>query len=302
MTAEPSSDSRQRHQAEVIAFLRQRLSRSAWELSLPPHGAGQETYFARGGGQDCFIKLGAQLERCQVLSALGVAPPVILAGWLEDGTSILVQPRLEGSMPTRQEFPRYLDQFAATLGKTHHSEALKRLLPSRPTSQHKDAGLAVLQEIQQRWEMYRPAVPAWADYVDDKIAYLKAQTSQFQSSGLVASHNDVCNGNWLISKDGAIYLLDYESMSQDDPALDIGAILWWYYPPELRQAFVEAAGYGYDQEFRRRMRIRMAMHNLNIILPRQGSFDRFNPEQFDSSLEDFRAVVEGGENPQGYAG
>ena len=97
----------------------------------------------------------------------------------------------------------------------------------------------------------------------------------FQGTGLVASHNDICNANWLLSPDGALYLIDLEAMSLDDPAVDIGATLWWYYPPGLRGKFLVMAGYINDTSFERRMQVRMAMHCLNIILPREQSFDEF---------------------------
>ena len=89
-------------------------------------------------------------------------------------------------------------------------------------------------------------------------------------------------------------------MAMDDPALDMGALLWWYYPPELRQQFLKIAGYRYDDEFKFRMRIRMAMHSLNITLPREGSFDNLDPGTYHESLNDFRAVLNGEENPMGY--
>ena len=89
-------------------------------------------------------------------------------------------------------------------------------------------------------------------------------------------------------------------MSMDDPALDMGALLWWYYPPELRQRFLGIAGYRYDDEFKFRMRIRMAMHCLDITLPRERSFDSFDPNTYHESLTDFRAILNGEENPEGY--
>ena len=55
----------------------------------------------------------------------------------------------------------------------------------------------------------------------------------------------------------------------------------------------------YD-EFKFRMRVRMAIHCLEITLPREESFDRFDPESFDESLRDFKAVLGGKENPEGY--
>ena len=118
--------------------------------------------------------------------------------------------------------------------------------------------------------------------------------------GLVASHNDPCNGNWLVDSAGKVYLLDYESTSLDDPALDLGALLWWYYPSPLRAEFLEIAGYETDATLHHRMKVRMALHCLNIILPRKDSFDRFNAESFDNALKDFKAVLAGKENPQGY--
>ena len=89
-------------------------------------------------------------------------------------------------------------------------------------------------------------------------------------------------------------------MSLDDPAADIGALLWWYYPEQTREEFLEIVGHGSDECFRNRMRIRMAVHCLNIILPRENSFDKFVPDLFDARLEDFRAIMAGQENPNGY--
>ncbi len=65
---------------------------------------------------------------------------------------------------------------------------------------------------------------------------------------------------------------------------------------------MDVAGYPYDDEFKFRMQIRMAMHCLHITLPRKQSFDSFDPGDYDESLTDFRAILAGKENPQGYNG
>ena len=136
--------------------------------------------------------------------------------------------------------------------------------------------------------------------MDDSLAELALEIRQFSTEGLAASHSDICNGNWLFASDGKIYIIDLDSMSMDDPALDLGALLWWYYPPERRGRFLEIAGYSYDDEFKHRMRVRMALHCLHILLPREQSFDDFEPASFTKSLMDFRAVLAEYENPQGY--
>ena len=190
---------RDQHKLEVLSFLKKNVAKIEWEIRLPPHGTGQETYFANNNRQSFFIKLGAQTERYQVMSELGLAPQVIIVGRLHDGTSILVQAQITGQKPTRKDFHCYLAQFAESIRKIHHSENLKQLLPKRSSHQHKEMGLEVLAALEKRWEKHKTKVPASRAYVDQKIQYLKNQVSQFEEGGLVASHNDICNGNWLVS-------------------------------------------------------------------------------------------------------
>lgn len=290
---------RQQHQQEVLAFLQENFSNRSWDFTLPK-GTGHETYFAHSAELTCFVKLGAQADRYRAVASLGLAPPVLADGSLPDGTSILVQPCIPGKNPSRRDYRNRLEQFATAIKKVHHSPAVQQVLPRVPFNLYSSAGLEALGCLQQKWERYRSQVPQVAGFVDESLAHLRQQVMAFQGSGLVASHNDICNANWLISSDGELYLIDLDSMTLDDPALDIGATLWWYYPPGLRNGFLAVAGYSNDDSFTKRMQVRMAMHCLNILLPRPGSFDEFEPGAFAGSLTDFRAILAGQENPQGY--
>jgi thiamine kinase-like enzyme len=236
------------------------------------------------------------------MASLDLTPPVIASGYLADGTSILVQPYMEGRHPSWPDFRHFLPRIAAIVKETHHSPDLQAILSIAVSETYKDAGLAAARRIQQKWEQYRAQVPMVADDVDEALVHLEEQIQGFGGSGLVASHNDICNGNWLIAAEGKVYLVDLEAMSLDDPAHDMGSLLWWYYPPELRAGVLASAGYPYDEAFQHRMRVRMALHCLDILLPRVGSFDRFHADTFAEDLVDFRAVVAGRENPQGYDG
>ena len=226
---------------------------------------------------------------------------MLACGYLEDGTSILVQPFIQSRTPTRKDFQNYLPQFADILHRTHHNPEIQAALPPAGSARYLDAGLAALEGIQRRWEKHRGQVPEAAKFVGQSLERLAQQIRQFEGAGLVASHNDICNANWLITPQGQLYLVDLELMALDDPALDTGAILWWYYPPCLRQRFLEIAGYANDEMFRLRMQVRMALHCLSITLPREHSFDPFDPATFAQELTDFRAILAGEENPQGYA-
>ena len=291
---------RQQHRPEVQAFLQKHIASPAWQLTLP-HGLGHETYFARCAQQTCFIKLGVQVARLQALAALGLTPPVLASGVLQDGVSIIVQPYINGRNPSRADYRLHLEQFAAAILALHHSPELQRLLPRVASEDYSAAGMRSLDEIRQRWGGYRARVPDVAGFIDESLASLARQVGSFQGSGLVASHNDICNANWLITPDEQLYLIDLESMSLDDPALDIGATLWWYYPPALRPRFLELVGYANDEAFQTRMQVRMALHCLSINLPRQYGFQGFDPATYAGALVDFRAIMAGEDNPQGFA-
>jgi thiamine kinase-like enzyme len=294
-----SMQNRQQHQQEALAFLNKNISGESWEFSLP-HGWGNETYYARGGTQACFVKLGVQPARYQVMGSIGLTPPVLATGVLADGTTIIVQLLIDGRKPSRKDYREQLEQFAMAIKTFHHNLELQRTLPPTTSGAFSGMGLETVNLLKQKWALYRAQVPEVSSFIDDSLEKLGETSRRFHGQGLVASHNDICNMNWLLSAEGRLYLLDLESMSLDDPALDVGATLWWYYPPELRGQFLEQAGYAGDPEFEQRMQIRMALHCLNILLPREDSFDEFEAASFADDLTDFKAALAGEENPQGY--
>ncbi|HEU5367513.1 MAG TPA: aminoglycoside phosphotransferase family protein [Ktedonobacterales bacterium] len=290
---------KQQHQQDVQAFLQGTFSVSGWTFSLP-RGSGGETYFAQSDGRSYFVKLGAHLERTLAVARIGLTPEVLAAGQLEDGTSILVQPAIAGRKPGPKDFHVQLEQAATIVGKLHHDSGIKQSLVQPASDLYRAAALQMLAQLHQRWERYKKQVPGVAGFVDEALARLAGEVEDFSGGGLVASHNDICNANWLLSQDGRFYLVDLDMLALDDPANDLGALLWWYYPPALRGRFLEIAGYADSTELRARMRARMALHCLSILLPREQSFDHFDPARFPEQLTDFRAILAGEENPQGY--
>jgi len=290
---------RQEHQQEVYAFLQKHLSLYNWKFSLP-HGWGKESYFAHGFKRTYFIKVGVKVERYLAMAEIGLTPPVILHGQLESGLSVMVQSFVAGRKPSRADYRERMTEVAELICTMHNHPKIRDVLQAESSNLYRDAGLRALDRLHQKWERYKIQVPTVADFVDNSLEHLTRQVNLFSGEGLVASHGDICNANWLFASDGRIYLIDFDLMSMDDPALDMGALLWWYYPPELRQSFLDIAGYRYDNDFKFRMQVRMAMHCLNIMLPREQSFDSFDPNDFSESLDDFMAILEGKENPQGY--
>ena len=261
-----------------------------------------ETYIVEAKWRKYFVKVGAPIESYIAMARIGLTPPVLAHGRLEGGDSIIVQPFIRGRKPSQRDYWDQLENVARLIHRMHSDEQVRDSIPPADSDLHKDAGSYALHQLRRTWDQYRSRVPYVAGFVDDSLAWIAQQIEGFPTEGLVTSHNDICNANWLFADDGRIYLVDFESMSLDDPALDLGALLWWYYPPELRRRFLDIAGYRYDDNLEFRMRVRMSMHCLNIALPRAGSFDEFSSDHFRDRLDDFRASIEGKENPKGYGG
>lgn len=290
---------RKEHQLEVRTFLQNHFSHNNWEFSLP-HGSGKESYFVQRNGKRYFVKVGVQAERYLAMAEIGLTPSVFLHGQLECGVTVIVQPFIEGTKPSRKDYRERMNDVAEMIHKMHNSLRIKEVLGATPSNFYKDAGLLALELLRGKWKHYNAQVPSAVGFVEQSLEQIERQVNQFSGEGLVATHGDICNANWLFASDGNIYLIDFDMMKMDDPVADFGALLWWYYPPELRKSFLEMACYRYDDTFKFRMQVRMAMHCLDILLPRENSFDQFKSESFDESLRDFKAVLNGKENPEGY--
>ena len=293
--------SRQELRQEIRGFLERQLSIQSGTFSLP-EGSGKETYVVETSQRNYFVKVGAPIERYVVMAKIGLTPPVLAHGQLESGDSVIVQPFVSGRKPSQRDYRDQLESVAELIYRMHNDEKVRKIQPPASSDLHKDVGSCALRQLHGTWEHYKAQVQDLAAFVDHSLMRLAQQIDDFSTEGLVASHNDICNANWLFADDGSIYLVDFDSMSLDDPALDLGALLWWYYPPELRRRFLEIAGYRYNDELVFRMQVRMSMHCLHIALPREGSYDIFSPDHFRDRLEDFRASLEGKQNPKGYGG
>ncbi len=119
---------RRQHQPEVQGFLQKHFLGQHWRFALPI-GSGNETYFAYANDSTYFVKLGVQIARYQAMASLGLSPPVLAAGYLEDGISIVVQPYIAGRNPSRKDYRLHLEQIAAAIHRMHHSPELQRVLP-----------------------------------------------------------------------------------------------------------------------------------------------------------------------------
>ncbi len=289
---------RRLHEVEVGACLERTSGTLGWSLALP-RGSGQETYVAYDGERRWFIKVGADVGRVLAMSEVGLCPPVVGVEALEDRSVVVVQEFIDGKHPDRLDYRERLENVARIVGEMHRAPGvLGVLLPVVPEG-YAEAGIRAVGRVQARWEQVRDGAAAEvADFVEASLDRLEQKIGQFEGDGLVASHGDICWDNWIFATDGRIYLVDLDAMGLDDPALDLGALLWWYYPPELWGRFLGCAGYQDIEQLRERMWVRLALHCLSITLPGPGSFDIFDPATYPSRSGDFRAAPGREGNPE----
>ena len=193
---------RRQNQQQVLAFLQDYFATSDWEFSIP-QGSGKEKYLARAatrhGESACFVKLDVNIPVYQTVASLELTPPILASGCLQDGTPLIVQPAVKGRQPTWQDFSIHLDLFASTLQRLHHSPELRSLLAAPASETYRAAGLQFLNNIHLRWEAVKSHFsPEIDSIVLDHLERIAAQLRAAPGGGLVNTHTDPCNANWLL--------------------------------------------------------------------------------------------------------
>ena len=104
-------------------------------------------------------------------------------------------------------------------------------------------------------------------------------------------------GNWLAGPDGRVVLVDWDKAWLDDPALDVGMLLYWYVDPALWPVFLREYATGGD--FRPdvdalliRARIRYPLHALNLCLEAIEGLPRPAGDGFAAALDQALAFVD----------
>lgn len=263
----------------------------AWQLRRPTEGFAGTSYIASGAGRELFIKLDADVELVHRVSDLGVAPPFV-AGGTYQGRTYVIQEYLPGTHPDRNWFPQHLPDLAALFSLYHNDAVLKTLLSKGglPSYRqhidsllaHLDVWLAGLVQSPQKATLAR------------LLAKLKEQALDLEATGLVPTHADPNNNNFLLV--GArIYLLDWDNAFLSDPLKDIGPMLWWYVPQEQWPGFLSLCSIKADEQATRKVYWWAARQSGMVALwiAREGY-----PDFAEPFVTDFAAALNQRPNPR----
>lgn len=188
-----------------------------WKIT-PAGGTTGEAYFAQREGKRLFLKRNSS-PFLAVLSAEGIVPKLVWTKRMENGDVITAQKWLEGRELTPEEMKK--DQVAHLLSKIHHSTELLDLLmrmgkqPLEPEDMLADLHQMIYENEQ---------------HVHKALRLLEKMLPDVQNQQKVVCHCDVSHNNWLLSKSGQLYLIDWDHAVVSDPAIDLGMLLHWYIP------------------------------------------------------------------------
>ena len=63
--------------------------------------------------------------------------------------------------------------------------------------------------------------------IQTSLQYLRTHLPTYKLEDYVVCHGDVNHNNWLLSDHQQLYLIDWDGAMIADPALDLGALLYW---------------------------------------------------------------------------
>lgn len=214
---------------------------SGWQIE-PAGGVTGEAFFAKHQNDKLFLKRNSS-PFLAVLSAEGIVPKLIWTKRLENGDVITAQKWVEGRVLEPREMNN--PDVAKLLKKIHGSQPLltmMRRLGKKPLSPD-----TMLRQLAERLH---------PDLKKEKVALaaLYEQLPLLPDDQWAVCHSDVHHQNWLLTKDGRLYLIDWEQAAISDPALDLGPLLYWYIPESGWENWLRHYGAELTNQLRHRMK------------------------------------------------
>lgn len=103
------------------------------------------------------------------------------------------------------------------------------------------------------------------DLVGELMHELESIQEDSESIGIVvAAHNDPNHGNFMVTRSGALRLIDFEELALNNPVADIGVFLTWYVDVDQHRALLEEYPLADPDAMLDRMRVWVPLRYLNI--------------------------------------
>jgi aminoglycoside phosphotransferase (APT) family kinase protein len=275
---------------QVIEILTSHFPGRDWALRTSTEGMSSKSYIATGGDLQLFIKINADTTALRHVAELGIAPRVLAEG-TQDGSRYVVQEFLHGTHPDRPWFSRHLPELANLIQVYHLDQGLAALLGKGQTLAYQEHLDGRLNELGVQLASLEAS--SHKAELTPLLAELRDQARTFESAGLVPTHADPNNNNFLLVGD-KIYLLDWDGVSLSDPIRDVGPMLWWYVPAETWPEFFAAFHVEWSKQIEHKVYWWAAWQScwVALLFATAGY-----PESAEPFIIDFRAALHGQPNP-----
>ncbi|WP_302470521.1 phosphotransferase family protein [Vagococcus proximus] len=188
-----------------------------WTLQ-PIKGETGQTYLGVSGDEKVFIKRNSS-PFLAALSREGIAPKLIWTKRTGNGDILTAQEWLEGSLLS-PDIVGNSREVITIMKHLHQSDSLKSML--KKVGGEEQTALDFLSAYVDDL----PTALRTNQYLESVFRYLENYLPEPVEPR--ACHGDPLHHNWLLSEEGRLYLVDWDSSMLADPASDLGTILGRY--------------------------------------------------------------------------
>ena len=193
---------------------------NGWRI-LPIDGDTGTAYMGIRQQEKLFLKRNTS-PFLAALSIEGITPRLVWTKRMTTGDTLTAQEWLNGRCLHKAEMDS--EAVSALLYRLHHSALLKRML--------KQVGGQVVtpEELLQRYFRGLPQDLRHHPLLKTVANRLRAKQPQVKRSNYEVCHGDLNHKNWLLSDQGNLFLVDWESAVIADPAYDLSMLMCQYVP------------------------------------------------------------------------
>ena len=202
---------------------------NGWRV-LPIDGDTGTAYMGIKQQEKLFLKRNTS-PFLAALSIEGITPRLVWTKRMTSGDTLTAQEWLNGRCLRKDEMAS--QKVASLLYRLHHSALLKRML--------KQVGGRTVtpEELLQGYFRGLPQDLRHHPLLKSVANQLRATKPQFKRSNYEVCHGDLNHKNWLLSDQGSLFLVDWESAIIADPAYDLSMLMCQYVPRSNWQQWLE---------------------------------------------------------------
>lgn len=272
----------------VQKILEKVLGDMTWNITRPKEGWEKNVYIARSEGDKSYIvKFGVNPEVMKRLSDLGVTPQVIATG-LEQGKTYMIQAYVATPFVSRKYLSNNLQTLANAISIYHNDSILKNILLRTLPKDH----LSISGELSSFQSSFSALSPKCQfSKIAIGIKEIQKRYSMLSDTLLTPVHDDPNTKNIFLTKKG-LQFIDWNKIRLSDPLSDIGALLWWYVPPEKWGKFFRHYDISLTDSLLERIYLAAAKMSLGFTL----WYLEHNPSGYEAAYGDFTTALSHGEN------